>query len=54
METINESLLFIEEDKKEIITIKSEYNKLSHIKKLEILLTIKNWVTDEFTRIANS
>ena len=54
MEAINEALLFIEDEKKEIVTIKSEFNNLNHIKKLEILFTIKNWLTDEFNKIANT
>ena len=57
METIidstNETIFVKREDKKEIIIIKDDYNKLNHIQKLELLFTLKNWVTDELNKIAN-
>ena len=57
METIidstNETIFVTREDKKEIIIIKDDYNKLNHIQKLELLFTLKNWVTDELNKIAN-
>jgi len=53
METIDETTLTIHDDNKPIVTIEKEYFKLNHINKLEILLTVKNWVKDELDKIAN-
>ena len=47
------SALIVVEDEKEIAKVNPEYEELDHVQKLKVLFTIKNWVTDEFDKIAN-
>jgi hypothetical protein len=47
------SILIVAEGEKEIAKVSSEYEELDHVQKLKVLFTIKNWVTDEFDKIAN-
>jgi len=55
MEKINETTFISKELKKEIVLINDhEYSLLSNIEKLELLLTIKNWVKFQIDIIATS
>lgn len=51
---MNSLLSITSEDGKEIVNIHEDYDKLDHLQKLKILLSVKNWIKDEYEKIANA
>lgn len=56
MEQENNNIIFEinNTEGKRLMIISNEYNDLDNIKRLEFLLTLKNWVRDEMDKIANA
>jgi len=55
MKKINDTIISVKKHNSNLFNINDEnYESLSHIEKLELLLTIKNWVKDQFDKIANT
>lgn len=53
-DAVDEKVFFTREDKREVVIVKDEYNRLNHVQKLELLFTVKNWIADELDKIANA